>query len=103
MWMFALAAYGIGFLKSYHFIGITVSVLYLILISFPTLFALKYITQKPVYKIFSLFINQLEIIGYTAVIYFCGGIAAAYLTLLYAALIVYVGVAVQRLFGNPAG
>jgi len=96
MWTFAWVGYGIGFLKSYHFIGISISVVYLILINFPTLLALKYITGKPAYKIFSLFINQLEIIGYTAVIYFCGGIEAAHLTLLYAALIVYVGVAAQR-------
>lgn len=97
MWTFALAAYEIGFLKPTHFIGISVSVAYLIVINLPTLMALKYIKGKLLYKIFSLFINQLEIVGYTAIIYFCGGIEAAYLTLLYAALIVYVGVAAHRI------
>ncbi|MEJ2167031.1 MAG: ATP-binding protein [Desulfobacterales bacterium] len=97
MWTFALAGYEAGFLKSNHFIGISISVVYLILINLPTLYVLKYITGRLFYKIFSLFINQLEIVGYTAIIYFCGGIEAGYLTLLYAALIVYVGVAAQRI------
>ncbi|MBW2207800.1 MAG: PAS domain S-box protein, partial [Deltaproteobacteria bacterium] len=44
------------------------------------------------YKYCSLFINLLEIIGYTAVIYFSGGIEASFLTPIYAAIIIYVGV-----------
>jgi hypothetical protein len=36
-------------------------------------------------------INFLEVLGYTAIIYYVGGIEATYLTLLYAALITYVG------------
>ena len=37
-------------------------------------------------------INILEIIGYTAIIYSLGGVEATFLTPIYAALIVYVGI-----------
>lgn len=93
MWTFALIAYWIDFFQAHHFIGISVSILYLIVISPLTLIVLKNLTRQRPYEIFSLFVNQLEVIGYTAIIYFCGGIEATYLTLLYAALITYVGVA----------
>lgn len=96
MWTFALIAFFIGALKIHHFIGISASVLYLILLSFPTLMVFKHITVRRSYNYFSLFTNQLEITGYTAVIYFCGGIEATYITLLYAALIAYVGVVAPR-------
>ena len=92
MWTIAPVAFFVGALKTYSFIGISASVLYLNVLNFPILMVFKHITGKRRYDYFSVFFNQLEIIGYTAVIYFCGGIEATYITLIYAALIAYVGV-----------
>ncbi|MBW1781922.1 MAG: hypothetical protein JRL30_14420 [Deltaproteobacteria bacterium] len=92
MWIFALAAYLANIIKMNQFTGITLSVMYLILINPPTLLLLKRITHARLYVYASLLVNFLEILGYTAVIYFLGGIEAAYLTPIYSALIAYVGV-----------
>ena len=92
VWFFALAAFVAGTIQANHFIGMTLSVIYLIAINPPTLFLLKRITRLSVYKYASLSINFLEIIGYTAIIYFRGGWEASFLTPIYAALITYVGV-----------
>ncbi len=46
----------------------------------------------------SLFINFLEIIGYTSIIYFMGGFEAAFLLPIYAAIITYVGILSPRHF-----
>jgi diguanylate cyclase (GGDEF)-like protein len=98
MWVFALTAYQANIIKINHFRGVTLSVLYLILINPPTLLLLKYITRVRLYKYSSLLINSLEILGYTAIIYFLGGIEATFLTPIYAALITYVGVVSPRSF-----
>ena len=98
MWVFALVSYLANTIKMNQFTGITLSVLYLILMNPPTLLLLKHITQVRLYKYGSLLINFLEILGYTAIIYFLGGIEAAYLTPIYAALITYVGVVAPRSF-----
>jgi diguanylate cyclase (GGDEF)-like protein/PAS domain S-box-containing protein len=98
MWLFALAAYHANVIKLNHFAGITLSILYLILINPPTLLLLKHIIQVRLYKYGSLLINFLEILGYTAIIYFMGGIEATFLTPIYAALITYVAVIAPRSF-----
>lgn len=92
MWFLALACILTNIINMDIFKGITLSVVYLILINPPTLLLLKRITSMHLYKYASLLINFLEIIGYTAVIYFVGGIEATHLTIIYAALITYVGV-----------
>jgi signal transduction histidine kinase len=91
MCFLACVAYFAGVVKSHHIEGISASVLYLILINPPTLFVLRHIKRRDHYKYFSLSINFLEIIGYTAILYFLGGIEAAYLSPIYAAMITYVG------------
>jgi len=96
MWTVALMAFFAGAINEHSLIGISASVLYLILINPPALIGLKYITSRRLYEYFSLFINQLEVFGYTSIIYFCGGIEASHLVLLYAALIAYVGVVAPR-------
>jgi hypothetical protein len=96
MWLFALLCLILQLFKTHHFVGVTASVLFLILMNPPTLFILKKLPREKSYECFSLFINQLEIIGYTSVIYFCGGIEASHLTLIYAGLIAYVGVVAPR-------
>ncbi len=96
LWTFAFGAYLLDVLKAHHFLGISISVTYLLLINIPILLALEKITEARLYRRSSLFINQLEIFGYTAIIYFCGDIEATHITLIYAALIAYVGVVAPK-------
>ena len=96
MWLFVLVAFLADVLHVEHFVGVSAAVGYLILINPPTLWLLKRVSRRRVFEFCSLLINALEIIGYTAIIYFLGGIEAAYLTPIYAALITYVGVVAPR-------
>jgi PAS domain S-box-containing protein len=96
MWLFAMAAYLLDIISYPHFIGVSLAVLYLIAINPPTLWVFKRIQHQGRLVSFSILINLLEIIGYTAVIYFLGGIEATYLTILYAVVIAYVGSVSKR-------
>jgi len=96
MWLFALVSFWGGAIQINRFMGISASVGYLVLINPPTLWILKRSTQIISFKYVSLLINMLEVIGYTAIIYFAGGIEAAYLITLYCALITYVGIVATR-------
>ena len=78
MWVFAFAAFLEGHINKDQMAGVSASVAFLILINPPTLWLLKRTTQINLYKYLSLIINILEIIGYTSVIYFLGGIEATY-------------------------
>lgn len=91
MWLFAYVAYLIDSIQKDHIIGVSFCVGYLILINPPTLWILKHITRVKFYENFSVLINFLEILGYTAIIYSLGGVNALYLSPLYCALIAYVG------------
>ena len=96
LWCSGWIAYLIDDIRSENFIGISFTVLFLILFNLPTLWILKHIKNKQYFGYFSLFINLLEIAGYTFIIHFVGGIEATFLLPLYAALIVYVGVVAPR-------
>jgi len=96
MWVFAFAAFLEGHISKDQMAGVSASVSFLILINPPTLWLLKRITQINLYKYLSLVINILEIIGYTSIIYFLGGIEATYLIPIYSLLITYVGVVAPR-------
>ncbi len=96
MWCCAWIAYLIGDIHSENFTGISITVLFLILFNLPTLWILKRIKNKEYFQYFSVFINFLEIIGYTFIIHFVGGIEATFLLTIYAALIAYVGVVAPR-------
>ncbi|MHB9097972.1 MAG: sensor histidine kinase [Syntrophales bacterium] len=96
MWFCGWIAYHIGDIRSENFIGISFSVLFLILFNLPTLWILRRISNKRYFGYFSLFINLLEIVGYTFIIHFVGGIEATFLLPIYAALIAYVGVVAPR-------
>lgn len=96
MWFFALILFFYGILQTYHFIGITASILLLVLMNPPTLWALKKIANTGWSAFFSVLINVVEIIGYTAIIYFLGGIKATYLIPIYIILITYVGIFSSR-------
>ncbi|MBI4773795.1 MAG: response regulator [Deltaproteobacteria bacterium] len=91
MWLFALTAYGLHLIGPNNFFGISATVVYLILINPPVLWLLRRISNRRLADGFSLFVNLLDVIGYTAVIYFLGGIRALYLTPLYAVLTAYLG------------
>ena len=96
MWCSGLIAYQIGLIRIENFTGASFAVLYLILFNLPCLWILRQITNKRLFSYFSLFINFLEVLGYTAIIHFLGGIEANYLLPIYAALIIYVGVVAPR-------
>lgn len=96
MWCAALIAYSQDLIKRPHITGVSVSVLFLILMNLPTLYVLRHIQSKTIFKLFSILIHIFEVIGYTAVIYFLGGIEAIYLTPIYAILISYLGIVASR-------
>jgi signal transduction histidine kinase len=96
MWLFALIIHLAGVLDQSHFLGISVSVAYLILINPPTLWVMKRSRNQRAIAWVSILINILEVAGYTAIIFFAGGIEATYLTPIYAALILYVGAYASR-------
>ncbi len=96
MWLFALGAFWAGVIQINHFEGVSASVAFLAFMNTPALWILKRINRVGLFKYFSIVIHTLEIIGYTAIIHFLGGIEAAYLALIYGALITYFGVASNR-------
>jgi signal transduction histidine kinase len=91
MWLFALFICLAGVLQTSAFWGISLSISYLILINPPTLWILKRSRSQRLFTHVSILINVLEVAGYSAIIFFSGGIEATYLTPIYAALIMYVG------------
>ena len=96
MWFFAVVAFLEGHISKEQMAGVSASVAFLILMNPPTLWFLKRSTQMNLSRYFSLIINILEIIGYTSVIYFLGGIEATYLIPIYCLLITYVGAVAPR-------
>lgn len=96
MWVSCWVAYQFGIIRIDNFIGASFPVLLLILYNPPTLWILKRIRDRELFRYFSFLINLLEIIGYTAIIHFLGGIEAIYMLPVYAALIIYVGVVAPR-------
>ena len=98
MWCSSWIAYVFDIIRLDNFTGVSLGVLFLILFNLPTLWILKRITNKKLLEYFSLLINLLEIIGYTAVMHFLGGIEALYLLPVYGALILYVGMVAPRKF-----
>jgi signal transduction histidine kinase len=96
MWCSSWIAYAFGIIGLDNFTGVSLGVLFLIVFNLPTLWILKRITHKKLLESFSLLINLLEIIGYTAVMHFLGGIEALYLLPVYGAVILYVGMVAPR-------
>jgi len=96
MWLSSVAAYSFGLIRSEHLLSNTLAVCYLVLMNPPVLWVLKRIRDDRHARSFSVFINFLEIIGYTAVMHSFGGIEATFLILIYASLITYVGIVGSR-------
>ena len=91
MWLLALAAYQLHLIDSHNFLGISGVVLYFILMNPPILWVMKRISSRRPADALSLLVNVLDVVGYTAVIYFLGGVRALYLSPLYGVLIAYLG------------
>ena len=96
MWTFAFVAYQLHLIKINNLAGISASVVFLILMNPPLLWILKRFKNQRLSDLFSFIMNLLEIIGYTAVIYFMGGIRALWLSPLYVVLINYIGITGPR-------
>jgi len=96
LWLFAFVGFWLQDIQATHFIGISCSVLFIVIINPPTLFILKRITNRNTFANFSLFINFLEVMGYTGVIYSAGRFEATFLTPIYAGLITYLGAMAPR-------
>jgi serine phosphatase RsbU (regulator of sigma subunit)/two-component sensor histidine kinase len=102
-WLFIIVGWLAGVFDKDSFIGMSVAISYLILFNIPTLWVLKRIRNRNRYEAFSLFINLLEVCGYSAIVYFSGGLRFPYVLLTYAALISYTGVAAPRRITSLVG
>ena len=97
MWLIALGAYFFQIIKPNNIIGVSAAVVYLWLINPPFLLVLKHSKSLRFSNVVSLFFNFIEIVGYTTVIYFLGGINALWLSPIYAVLIYYIGMVGPRI------
>ncbi len=108
MVIFGLALYMSSCVSYESCAGGVLSGLFVILMNFPALFVIESVRNRRLFDLASFLINLVEIIGYTGVIYFLGGIRASYLVPIYAAMISYVGVIAPKrypyiLAGTSAG
>jgi signal transduction histidine kinase/CheY-like chemotaxis protein len=96
MWAFAIAAYLLGVITSDHLAGVSAWIVFLILMNPPNLWVLGRLRSFSARYRYGIAIHALEIVAYTGIIHFLGGIEAAYLAPIYGALIAYVGIASKR-------
>lgn len=92
MWAFALAAYLADLIRTHNLEGISLCVAFLIAINLPILGILRKATSRRAYEFSSILGPLLAVVGFTAIIYFLGGIRGLYISPLYAVLIAYLGV-----------
>ena len=97
MWLIAIGAYFFQIIRLNQLMGVSVAVAYLCLLGLPFLPVLKHSKSLRLSNVVSLFVNFLEIVGYTTVIYFLGGINALWLSPIYAVLIYYIGMVGPRM------
>jgi two-component sensor histidine kinase len=96
MWLTAIPAHLVGMLDGTQFRGITLAVAFLALMNLPLLWLARRLKLKSSFERLSIAVHGLEVLGYTAIIHFVGGIDAAFLTVIYCGLIAYVGVVAPR-------
>ncbi len=95
-WAFALIALEIGILPRASFVGLSFAAVGLLLIGFPLLPVLR---SFPGHGMgFSILVHSAEVLLYTTVIHFCGGVEAAFLFGIYGAIVAYVGVVLPHPF-----
>jgi len=92
MAMAVLSAYLFDTIEYTAFVGFSFSAAFLVLMNLPILWIVKFISRRSTYEVFSLGVNVFEIIGYTGMVYFAGGVRGTYLILCYPSLITYVGI-----------
>ncbi|MDQ1238160.1 MAG: Histidine kinase [Thermodesulfobacteriota bacterium] len=97
MWIIAIGAYLFQIIRPNNLIGVSAAVAFLYLINPPFLLVLKHSRSLRLSNVVSLFVNFLEIVDYTAVIYFLGGINALWMSPIYAVLIYYIGMVGPRI------
>ena len=97
LFLFALGIVStlLGILPRENFFGISVSVAILLLIGHPSLALTRRLPVR-LFSAYSAAVHTTELAAYTAIIHFSGGIEAAFLTGIYAAMIAYVGVVLPR-------
>ena len=93
MSLIALGVYQIGIIKQNNLLGNSAAVLFLCLMNPPLLLLLRYSRSMAFTHIVSFFVTFCEVIGYTAVIYFFGGVQSLWLCMMYTVLINYIGLA----------
>jgi signal transduction histidine kinase len=96
MWTLCLFSYLLGIITVDNFTGISGSVVYLLVMSPATLWVLRHLHGVRLFEYCSLAINLMEVVGYTAIMHFLGGVHATYLLPIYCALITYLGVVGPR-------
>lgn len=96
MWITAIPAHTVGILDGPQFRGVTLAVAFLVTMNFPLVWLARRLRSKRAYEYFSIAIHGCEILGYTAIIHFVGGLDAGFLTGIYCGLIVYIGVVAPR-------
>lgn len=92
MWCMALSGFHLRILNDENLLGVSISVAFIVLMNFPTLWILKRMRRRSHFEAFSIFINALDVLAFTGIIYSVGGINDMVLSLTLAALITYVGV-----------
>jgi two-component sensor histidine kinase len=96
MWISAIPALELGILNGVQFRGISLAVAFLVTMNLPFLWITSRLRSTTAFDRLSIAVHGSEILGYTAIIHFAGGLDAAYLTTIYCGLIVYVGVVAPR-------
>ena len=96
MWLSAIPAYNVGLLGAAQFRGVSCAVAFLVLLNFPFVRIAGRLQSKASMERLSIAVHGCEVLGYTAIIHFVGGIEATFLTPIYCGLIAYIGVVAPR-------
>jgi two-component sensor histidine kinase len=96
MWITAIPAYQVGLLGATQFRGVCYAVVFLVVLNFPLLWLAGRLREKSSFEILSIAVHGCEILGYTAIIHFSGGLEATFLALIYCGLVAYIGVVAPR-------
>jgi two-component sensor histidine kinase len=96
MWITAIPAYWVGLIGGRQFLGITLSVAFLVAINGPLVWLARRLRSNSHRDLLTIGIHGCEILGYTAIIHFAGGLEAAFLIPIYSSVVAYIGVVAPR-------
>src|SRR5947207_1492961 len=91
LWLATLGAFLAGVITTEHLSGVTAAAVFLIAMSPANLWVLNRCTRARTLTAWSIAIHAQEVVGYTAVMHFLGGIEASFLSAMYCVLIASVG------------